>query len=151
MDGNSAPILRRRFLNVAATALALPAILRICNAQTSQSAPKLTTLLRADLQGQDQTVQETLVSLLDLAPAAGAPWHMHPGAQEIVFVLDGAVVVEVGREEPKELGPGGITLIAAETPHLVRNRSDTTAARALNVYSRADKQKPFLVALKRAT
>jgi hypothetical protein len=97
MDGNSAPILRRRFLNVAATALALPAILRICNAQTSQSAPKLTTLLRGDLQGQDQTVQETLVSLLDLAPAAGAPWHIHPGAQEIVFVLDGAVVVEVGR------------------------------------------------------
>jgi quercetin dioxygenase-like cupin family protein len=76
---------------------------------------------------------------------------MHPGAQEIVFVLDGAVVVEVGREEPKELGPGGITLIPAETPHLVRNRSDTTVARALNVYSRADKQKPFLVALKRAT
>ena len=56
MDGNSAPILRRRFLNVAGTALALPAILRICNAQPSQSAPKLTTLLRADLQGQDQTV-----------------------------------------------------------------------------------------------
>jgi len=76
---------------------------------------------------------------------------MHPGTQEIVFVLDGAVVVEVGHEEPKELGPGGITLIPAETPHLVRNRSDTTAARALNVYSRADKQKPFLVALKRAT
>ena len=151
MDGNSAPILRRRFLNVAATALALPAILRICKAEPSQSAPKLTTLLRADLQGQDQTVQETLVNLLDLAPAASAPWHMHPGAQEIVFVLDGAVVVEVGGEEPKELGPGGITLIAAETPHLVRNRSDTTVARALNVYSRADKQKPFLVVLKRGT
>jgi hypothetical protein len=39
----------------------------------------------------------------------------------------------------------------AETPHLVRNDSATTTARALVVYSRADKQKPFLVALKRAT
>jgi quercetin dioxygenase-like cupin family protein len=151
MDGPSAPILRRHFLNMAGTALAVPAILRVSNAQPSPSAPKLTTLLRADLQGQDQTVQETLINLLDLAPAASAPWHVHPGAQEIVFVLDGTVVVEVGSEEPKELGPGGLTLIAAETPHLVRNKSATTTARAFNVYSRADKQKPFLVVLKRAT
>ena len=149
MDGNSAAILRRHFLSAAGTALALPAILRICNAQSLPSAPKLTTLLRADLQGQDRTVQETLVNLLDLAPAAGAPWHMHPGAQEVVFVLDGGVVVEVEGEEPKELGPDGIALIAAETPHLVRNISVTTVARAVNVYSRADKQKPFLVVLKR--
>ncbi len=73
MDGNSAPILRRRFLNVAGTALVLPAILRICNAQPSQRAPKLTTLLRADLQGQDQTVQETLVNLLDFGAGRQCP------------------------------------------------------------------------------
>ncbi len=149
MDGNSTPILRRSFLTVAGAALALPAILRVCKAEPSPGAPKLTTVLRADLQGQDQTVEETLVNLLDLPPAASAPWHMHPGAQEIVYVLEGAVVVEVGSEEPKELGPGGITLIAAEIPHLVRNKSTTATARAFNVYSRADKQKPFLVALKR--
>jgi hypothetical protein len=32
---------------------------------------------------------------------------MHPGAQEIVFVLDGGVIVEVEGEGSKELDPGG--------------------------------------------
>jgi quercetin dioxygenase-like cupin family protein len=144
-------LIRRRFLNIAGVMLALPAISRIGNAQSSQRAPKLTTLLRADLQGQDQRVQETMVNSLELAPGASAPWHMHPGAQEIVFVLDGAVVVEIEGEGSKELGPGGITLIAAETPHLVRNDSATTSAKTLVVYSRADKQKPFLVLLNKPT
>ena len=144
-------VIRRRFLSIAGTILALPAIPRICNAQASQRAPKLTALLRADLQGQDQLVQETMVNSLELAPGVSAPWHIHPGAQEIVFVLDGAVVVEVEGQEPKELGPGGISLIAAETPHLVRNDSATITARTLVVYSRANKEKPFLVVLNKPT
>ena len=144
-------LIRRRFLNIAGTMLTLPAISRICDAQASQGAPKLTALLRADLRGQGQLVQETMVNSLELGSGVSAPWHMHPGAQEIVFVLDGAVVVEVEGQEPKELGPGGITLIAAETPHLVRNDSATTTARTLVVYSRADKQKPFLVVLNKPT
>ena len=144
-------LIRRRFLNIAGAMLTLPTISRICDAQGSQGAPKLTALLRADLRGQDQMVQETTVSSLELAPGVSAPWHMHPGAQEIVFVLDGGVIVEVEGEGSKELGPGGIALIAAETPHLVRNDSATTAAKTLVVYSRADKQKPFLVVLNKPT
>jgi quercetin dioxygenase-like cupin family protein len=144
-------LIRRRFLSIAATMLALPIIPRVCNAQASQRAPKLTSLLRADLRGQDQLVEETMVNSLELGPGVSAPWHMHPGAQEIVFVLDGSVVVEVEGQEPKELGPGGITLIAAETPHLVRNDGATTTARTLVVYSRANKQKPFLVVLNKPT
>src|SRR5215831_9708092 len=134
-------VIRRRFLSIAGATIALPVIPRICNAQLSQRAPKLTTLLRADLRGQDQMVQETMVNSLELAPGVSAPWHMHPGAQEIVFVLDGEIIVEVEGEGCKELGPGGITRSAAETPHLVRKHSATTAAKTLVVYSRADKQK----------
>jgi quercetin dioxygenase-like cupin family protein len=144
-------LFRRHFLNLAGAALALPAISRICRAQPSQGGPKLTQLLRADLQHQDQIVQETLVNLLEMAPAVSAPWHMHPGAQEIVFVLDGNLVVEVEGEGSKEVASGGIALIPAETPHLVRNDSAQTVARALVTHSRADKEKPFLVVLKKRT
>ena len=144
-------VIRRRFLSIAGATVALPVIPRICNAQLSQRAPMLTALLRADLRGQDQMVQETMVNSLELAPGVSAPWHMHPGAQEIVFVLDGEIIVEVEGEGSKELGPGGITLIAAETPHLVKNGSAATTARTLVVYSRADKQKPFLIVLNKAT
>ena len=146
-------LVRRRFLHAASAAAVLPVVSRVASAEAPGygGAPWLTQILRSDLIGQDRKVEESIVSVLEMGPGAAAPWHMHPGAQEVVFVLDGGVVVEVEGEEPKELGPDGIALIAAETPHLVRNISVTTAARAVNVYSRADKQKPFLVVLKRGT
>jgi quercetin dioxygenase-like cupin family protein len=141
-------LIRRNFLNVAVAAIALPAIARICNAQASQGVPQLTQLLKADLEGQGQTVQETVVNLLEMAPGISAPWHMHPGAQEIVFVLDGNLVVEIEGRGSREVVAGEVALITAETPHLVRN--DTHArARALVTHSRADKEKPFLVVLKK--
>jgi quercetin dioxygenase-like cupin family protein len=142
-------LIRRRFLNGAGAALALPAISRICAAQPAQGAPKLTELLKADLQGQGQIVQETLVNLLEMAPAVSAPWHLHPGAQEIIFVIDGDLVVEMEGEGSKEISRGEIALIPAETPHLVRNDRRQAMAKALVIHSRADKQKPVLVVLKK--
>jgi quercetin dioxygenase-like cupin family protein len=143
-------LVRRRFLNVAGAALALPAIARMTDAQPSAGAPKLTQLLKADLARQNQTVQETVVNLLEMAPGISAPWHMHPGAQEIVFVLDGVLVVDVDGEGPKEVGLGAVALIPAEIPHLVRNEDAQTPARALVTHSRADKDKPFVITLKRS-
>jgi quercetin dioxygenase-like cupin family protein len=141
--------IRRSFLQMAGATLALPAISRICDAQPSQGGPTLTQLLKADLQRQGQTVQETVVNLLETAPSASAPWHMHPGAQEIIFIIDGKLVVEVEGEGSREVAAGATALISAETPHLVRNESTQATARALVIHSRADKEKPFLVALKK--
>ena len=99
-------LVRRQFLNIAGAALVLPATLRIADAQPLPGAPKLTQLLKADLTRQNQTVQETVVNLLEMAPGVSATWHMHPGAQEIVFVLDGALVVEVDGEGSKQVSAG---------------------------------------------
>jgi quercetin dioxygenase-like cupin family protein len=139
---------RRRLLKIAGGALVLPATVRIADAQPSQGAPKLTQLLKADLTRQNQTVQETVVSLLNMAPGVSAPWHMHPGAQEIVFVLDGALIVEVEGEAQKQVDTGAIALIPAEIPHLVRNDDAQTPARALVTHSRSDKEKPLVVTLR---
>jgi glyoxylate utilization-related uncharacterized protein len=125
-------LIRRNFLNTAVAAIALPAIPRICNAQVSQGGPQLTQLLRADLERQGQTVQETVVNLL-----------------EIIFVLDGNLVVEIEGKGPREVTAGAIALISAETPHLVRNGTQARA-RALVTHSRAEKEKPFLVILKKS-
>ncbi|HKD25883.1 MAG TPA: cupin domain-containing protein [Xanthobacteraceae bacterium] len=141
--------IRRRFLHIAGAALALPAIARICDAQPSQGGLKLNQLLRADLQRQGQMVQETMVNLLEMAPSASAPWHMHPGAQEIIFVVEGKLVVEVEGEGSREVTSGATALISAETPHLVRNASAQATARTLVIHSRADKETPFLVVLKK--
>jgi len=143
-------LVRRRFLHLTGAALALPAAARMALAQAAPATPQLTLLLKADLQGQDQKVQETVVNVLEMAPGVGAPWHMHPGAQEIIFVLNGDLVVEVEGQGTKAVKVGEIILIPAEIPHLARNDSASIVAKALVTHSRADKDKPFVVVLKRS-
>lgn len=140
---------RRCFLHLIGAAVALRAASRISLAHAAPGRPKLTLLLKADLRGQSQKVQETVVNVLEIAPGVSAPWHMHPGAQEIIFVLDGTLAVEIEGQGMKEVKAGEIILIPAEIPHLARNDSANTMAKALVAFSRADKDKPFLVALRR--
>src|SRR5260370_35124192 len=93
----------------------------IALAQAPQGGPKLTQILRNDLQGQDQKVRATVVNVLEMPAGTAAPWHMHPGAQEILFVIEGSVTVEIEGQVPKVLKAGEIVLIPAEIPHLARN------------------------------
>jgi quercetin dioxygenase-like cupin family protein len=144
-------LVRRRFLHLAGAALALPAAARMALAQAAPGTPRLTLLLKADLQGQEQKVQETVVNVLEMAPGVGAPWHMHPGAQEIIFVLDGELAVEIEGQRTKAVKVGEVILIPAEIPHLAKNGSANAMARALVTHSRADKDKPFLIILKSPT
>jgi quercetin dioxygenase-like cupin family protein len=144
----AAMLARRRFLQVVGAAV-IP-VGSTGWAEPSLATPKLTQVLKADLLGQNQKVQETVVNVLEMAPAAAAPWHMHPGAQEIIFVLEGNLTVDVEGHGPREIKAGGIILVPAETPHLTRNSSIATT-RALVTHSRADKEKPFLIVLKEPT
>jgi quercetin dioxygenase-like cupin family protein len=142
-------LVRRRFLQLAA-ATAAAAGTQTASAQAPQGGPKLTQILRSDLQRQDQKVQETVVNVLEMPAGTAAPWHMHPGAQEILFVIEGSVTVEIEGQAPTVLKAGQIALMPAEIPHLARNDS-SGGARALVTHSRADKDKPFVVVVKRAT
>jgi quercetin dioxygenase-like cupin family protein len=142
-------MLRRHFLRLAAAGAVLPAASQIASTQSARR-PKLAQLLKADLQGQNQLVQETVVNLLEMAPSVGAPWHMHPGAQEIIFVIEGNLAVEIDGQGAKQINTGDIVLIPAEIAHLAWNDS-TAVARALVIHSRADKDKAFLVELKKPT
>lgn len=141
---------RRRFLQLAASAAIAPVGAEIVLAQAPQGGPKLTQILRNDLKGQDQKVQETVVNVLEMPPGAAAPWHMHPGAQELLFVIEGNLTVEIEGQGTSLLKSGEIVLIPAEIPHLARN-DGAAAVRALVTHSRADKEKPLLVVVKRAT
>lgn len=70
-------MIRRELLCLAGVAAAFPSMSKIAWAQT-QAAPKLTQILRKDLEDQGQVVQETIVSVVDFGPGTAAPWHMHP-------------------------------------------------------------------------
>jgi quercetin dioxygenase-like cupin family protein len=139
-------IIRRNLLGLSGLAVISPSITRIAFAQT---APKLTQILRNDLEGQGQVVQETVASVVEFPPGTTAPWHIHPGAQEMLYVIEGNVVVEIEGKGGSLLKAGEASIIPAEIVHLARNDSTTTTGKALVVHSRAAKDKPLIVVVKK--
>ena len=140
-------MIRRELLYLAGATAALPYLPTIAWAQT-QTAPKLTQILRKDLESQGETVQETIVSVVDFAPGAAAPWHKHPSAQELLHVFEGSLVVEVEGAAVTRLNAGEAGIIAADLVHLARNESPSASVKALVVHSRAAKDKPLVVVVK---
>ena len=142
-------LLRREFLYLSGVAAAISAMPRTVLAQAQQAAPKFNQVLRKDLDGQGQLVQETIVIVADFGPGTASSWHMHLGAQELFFVTDGSVTLEVDGQGARAINAGDGGIIPAETAHLVRNESTSMRAEGLVVFSRSAKDKPLLVVLKR--
>jgi quercetin dioxygenase-like cupin family protein len=140
-------LIRRQFLQVSAILVAVPTASRIVFAQ-AQAGPKLTQILKKDMEGQGQAVQETIVSIVEFGPGVSAPWHMHPSAQETLYALDGNLVVEVEGRGTVNVKLGEASIIPGDIPHLARNESNAIV-KALVVHTRGVKDKPFVVPVKR--
>jgi quercetin dioxygenase-like cupin family protein len=144
-------LVRRRFLHLAGLTFTTLAASRAIQAQTPPTGPKLTQILRKDLEGQGQTVQESIINIVEFGPGAAAPWHMHPGAQEILYALQGNLIVEIEGQGMTTVTAGACSIIPADIPHLARNDSTIETAKALVVHSRSAKDKPLVVPVRRAT
>ena len=139
-------IIRRQFLWLSGLALAAPPAVNIVVSQAhAQADPKLTQILRQDLEGQDHTVQETVASIVEFPTGSAAPWHMHPSAQELLHVIAGALTVEVEGQGKALIEAGEAVIIPADLVHLARNESTTAAGKALVIHSRAAKDKPLTI------
>jgi quercetin dioxygenase-like cupin family protein len=139
-------IIRRQFIWLSGIAVAAPSGGNIVASQAhAQVGPKLTQILRQDLEGQDHTVQETVASILEFPTGSTAPWHMHPGAQELLHVIEGSLTVEIESRGKTLLKEGEAAIIPADLVHLARNESTTAMGKALVVHSRAAKEKPLTV------
>ena len=142
-------LIRRDFLQF--TGATIATIVTASSARSQQTGPKIVQVLRKDLLGQDHVVQESVVNAVEFGPGIASPWHVHPGAQEILFVQEGSLTVEVEGGEHSALRAGEAYIIAADIPHLVRNESAREAAKGLVVYSRSSKEKPLVVPVRRGT
>ena len=92
-------------------------------ALNAQAPPvRETVLLRADLAGIDG--KELIVSRLETAPGWVHGRHYHVG-HELVYVLEGAGVVEVDGKPPVPLEPGAIAYMPPRQVHAGRNASRT--------------------------
>jgi len=134
---------------IAVAAGGIASDLAVAQGGYEQGGPKANQILRSDLLGQGNQVQESVVTLVEFSPGQAAPWHMHPGAQEILYLVEGNLTVEVEGQEAKTISAGDIVLTPAEVPHSVRNAGTSVTAKGVVMHSRADKQKPLLVTVKR--
>ncbi len=136
----------RRDLNLlVATALAATASGR-AYAQTApygSQGVKATVIMDPDLAG--FSPQTTRLTLVEIASGNAIPRHMHPFAQEIVFVLDGTLVIDVEGQGTKNLKAGETLLLPAGLPHFPR--ATNASAKVLAIHSITDKTKPFRVEL----
>src|SRR5215467_14977730 len=106
-------IIRRKFLCLSGIAVAVPAMSKFALAQT-QAGPKLTQILRKDLENQGQVVQETVASVVEFGPGTAAPWHIHPGAQELLHVIEGSLLVDIEGKGGTLLKTGEAGIIPAD-------------------------------------
>ncbi|HJY79888.1 MAG TPA: cupin domain-containing protein [Candidatus Binatia bacterium] len=140
---------RREFLQLAGAAITVSGVSHSPRAQTQAGGPSPIEILRSDLIGQDHKVTETLVTTVTFPPGSVSSWHVHPGAQELVFGLEGKLTLEIEGWGANSIGVGETGLVPSDVPHTVRNETASEPAKILVVYSRSDKDQPVRVDLKK--
>ena len=102
----------------------------------------VTTLLRNDLQGMAD--QETMVQIVEVAPGAEVPWHVHPDGHEIAYVIEGAAVLEVEGQPAQTIRSGGVFHVQPNLPHGGRNASKTEPVRLVVVRIKPKSRPPSM-------
>jgi quercetin dioxygenase-like cupin family protein len=138
--------LSRRDLSILATSALVAAASGRAHAQTAPyggQGVKVNIIMEPDLAG--FSPQTTRLTLVEIASGSSIPKHMHPFAQEIVFVLDGTLVIDVDGQGTKNVKAGETLLLPAGLGHFPR--ATNASAKVLAIHSITDKTKPFRVDL----
>ncbi len=115
-------------------------------AQEQQQVPqeKVTPLLSTTLAGMEG--KEVNIVHVSVPPGFVTPKHFHPG-YVFLYVLKGAVTIEMEGDAPIKLGPGDVLEEAPGRSMVGKNLSSTHGAE-LVVFQIGDKGKPFTVEAK---
>lgn len=88
-----------------------------------------TLLLGPKLQG----AREAALTLLQLAPGAEVPEHVHESSAEMLYIEAGRVEMTIAGRTTRA-GPGDAVYIPAGTPHAARVLGPAESVRAVQVY-----------------
>jgi quercetin dioxygenase-like cupin family protein len=102
---------------------------------------------RVELQKHDLSTagREAIMARGEFNAGAGTPRHTHPG-EEVAYVLEGQVTVEVEGKPPAVLKAGDVFFVPAGTVHAAKN-SGTAVAKVLSTYI-VEKGKPLATPVK---
>jgi quercetin dioxygenase-like cupin family protein len=101
-------------------ALAGPGLAREPAGQNAVTAEQLIAEALAGEEGKEVNVQ-----IYTFAPGAVLPWHIHPDAHEVAYVLEGEFTFERAGEQPRKLKPGEADYLPPNIVHRGLNEGDT--------------------------
>jgi quercetin dioxygenase-like cupin family protein len=111
----------------------------------AQSAPITRSMLQQkDLEG--IAGKEVVMYRAEIAPGGSVGKHFHPGP-ELIYVLEGALILEHDGHPPVTIKAGESTHIAAKHVHDARNASPTQQVKAL-VFLVGEKGQPLATPVK---
>jgi quercetin dioxygenase-like cupin family protein len=111
------------------------------------SAQAPATFKRVELQRHDIAAQgrEAVLARAEFQPAGAVPKHTHPG-DEVGYVLEGEVTLELDGKPPMKLKVGDSFFVAADTVHWAKN-TGKGEAKILSTYV-IEKGKPLATPVK---
>jgi quercetin dioxygenase-like cupin family protein len=87
-----------------------------------QSAVTAQQLLAAALAGDPD--KEVNAQVYTFPPGTVLPWHIHPDAHEIAYILEGTLTFQRAGEEPREIKAGEVDYLAPNIVHRGMNNGD---------------------------
>jgi len=120
----------------------IPTVILVVVTAVVLFAQQTTPFKRTVLQQVDTSIpgREAITAVGEFQPGAVAGRHTHPG-EEIGYILEGTVVVEIDGKPNQTLGPGKAFVIPAGAIHNARN-TGSGIARVLATYI-VEKGKPL--------
>jgi quercetin dioxygenase-like cupin family protein len=132
----------RRLTMVLGTVVALAVVaLGARTLQAQQPGFKRVPLMQHDISIANH---ETVVARGEFSPGAATPRHTHPG-DEVGFVLEGTVVMEMDGKPPATLKAGDVFFVPVGQVHAAKN-AGTTPAKVISTYI-VEKGKPLATPL----
>jgi quercetin dioxygenase-like cupin family protein len=72
----------------------------------------------------DDPSKEVIAQVYTFPPGAILPWHIHPDAHEIAYILEGTLTFERAGEAPREIAAGKAEYLAPNVVHRGMNMTD---------------------------
>jgi quercetin dioxygenase-like cupin family protein len=82
---------------------------------TAQQQIVARTILQTEVKG--GVFEEAVAQVYEFPPGAVLPWHIHPDAQEIAYILDGALTLEIEGQGARVYTAGEATYVPPNAVH----------------------------------
>jgi len=138
--------MKRAFTNLVLLAIAFAAGFLANNIATARQPPvKAKTILQTDVKG--GVFEEAVVQVYEFEPGAALPWHIHPDAHEIAYIIEGALTLEIDGQGSRVLQAGDASHVAPNVVH--RGSTDPAQGTKLVAVRFKPKDKPLVTLIQR--